>query len=187
MNPAFLFAPAGRIAKVAANAAAIAETNNNLSNRIPMSTVDGSKSTNEIFTAMNTDSLATFKVESDSALYKELNLPTSGGIGLSVLMQKINRYRGMALASSSSDRRYFMASINGKENNLTWDEIPLKSDLAGLDATLNIREENGGTLVTIGSKDGTYGMYISADPSGATVNYKTNSKWATPIHLAAKS
>ena len=66
-------------------------------------------------------------------------------------------------------------------------EFPTKLDLEDLGATINIREENGGVLATIGSKDNTYGLYISADPSGVTVNYKTNSQWATPIHLAAKS
>ena len=68
-----------------------------------------------------------------------------------------------------------------------WICIATKSDLEDLGATINIREENGGVLATIGSKDNTYGLYISADPSGVTVNYKTNSQWATPIHLAAKS
>lgn len=68
-----------------------------------------------------------------------------------------------------------------------WVEYAAKSDLKGLGATINIREENGGVLATIGSKDNLYGLYISVDPSGVTVNYKTNSQWATPIHLAAKS
>ncbi len=92
---------------------------------------------------------------------------------------------GALLAIDSNGNIYSAYRNNGIWN--TGQVSASKSDLEGLGATINIRKENGGVLATIGSKDNTYGLYISAGPSGVIVNYKTNSQWATPIYLAAKS
>ena len=62
-----------------------------------------------------------------------------------------------------------------------------KSDLTGLDATLSIREENGGVIVSFGSKDSKYGIYIGVGPNGVNTNYKLNGEWKKAIIIATKS
>ena len=62
-----------------------------------------------------------------------------------------------------------------------------KTDLTGLDATLSIREENGGVIVSFGSKDSKYGIYIGVGPNGVNANYKINGEWKKAIIIATKS
>ena len=68
-----------------------------------------------------------------------------------------------------------------------WNVGVTKSDLASLDATLSIREENGGVLVSFGSKDSKYGIYIGVGPNGVNTNYKLNGEWKKAIIIATQS
>lgn len=68
-----------------------------------------------------------------------------------------------------------------------WDVGVTKSDLTGLNATLSIREENGGVIVSFGSKDSKYGIYIGVGPNGVNANYKINGEWKKAIIIATKS
>lgn len=68
-----------------------------------------------------------------------------------------------------------------------WNIGVTKSDLKGLDATLSIREENGGVIVSFGSKDSKNGIYIGVGPNGVNANYKLNGEWKKAIIIATKS
>ena len=114
MNPAFLFAPAGRIAKVAANAAAIAETNNNLTDLVTVEVTS-----------------TTVSVPSGSAYSSSdhlISYYTPPGYKPVAIVQ--------AWAKSSSDIVYnAYLSSKPEENNLAYIQI---TNLTGTKKTVNV-------------------------------------------------
>lgn len=89
-------------------------------------------------------------------------------------------------ATRSSDKAIFTRiQDNGMWSD--WEALAKKSDLTGLDATLSIREENGGVIASFGSKDSKHGIYIGVGPNGVNANYKLNGEWKKAFIIATKS
>lgn len=82
---------------------------------------------------------------------------------------------------------WYKSGGSNEWSTLPWNVYATKSDLTGLDATLSIREENGGVIVSFGSKDSKYGIYIGVGPNGVNANYKINGEWKKAIIIATKS
>ena len=142
----------------------------------------------------------------DKALYNSLtDLPSKGScfgvIGNAPILINdsfsIPAYSRFAFINTGDSADGALLAIDAKgsmysayRNNGIWNAGQVsasKSDLTGLDATLSIREENGGVIVSFGSKDSKYGIYIGVGPNGVNTNYKLNGEWKKAIIIATKS
>ena len=170
---------------------------------LPLSAAQG-KVLKDLYTQLYSDSNRRFLI--DKALYNSLtDLPSKGScfgvIGNAPILINdsfsIPAYSRFAFINTGDSADGALLAIDAKgsmysayRNNGIWNAGQVsasKSDLTGLDATLSIREENGGVIVSFGSKDSKYGIYIGVGPNGVNTNYKLNGEWKKAIIVATKS
>lgn len=170
---------------------------------LPLSAAQG-KALMDKYTQLYSDSNRRFLI--DKALYNSLtDLPSKGScfgvIGNAPILINdsfsIPAYSRFAFINTGDSADGALLAIDAKgsmysayRNNGIWNAGQVsasKSDLTGLDATLSIREENGGVIVSFGSKDSKYGIYIGVGPNGVNTNYKLNGEWKKAIIIATKS
>ena len=112
-------------------------------------------------------------------------LPLSAAQGKALMDKYTQLYSDLNTTNNNLSNKFA-----ANRNNGIWNAGQVsasKSDLTGLDATLSIREENGGVIVSFGSKDSKYGIYIGVGPNGVNTNYKLNGEWKKAIIIATKS
>lgn len=122
--------------------------------------------------------------------YKTANTPYKAGLtygqeGFALVFGSVSGWH--TVISWLKGGRNMWAHYVSEGTDYGWSEYAQKSDLTGLDATLSIREENGGVIVSFGSKDSKYGIYIGVGPNGVNANYKINGEWKKAIIIATKS
>lgn len=122
--------------------------------------------------------------------YKTANTPYKAGFtygqeGFALVFGSVSGWH--TVISWLKGGRNMWAHYVSEGTDYGWSEYAQKSDLTGLDATLSIREENGGVIVSFGSKDSKYGIYIGVGPNGVNANYKINGEWKKAIIIATKS
>lgn len=122
--------------------------------------------------------------------YKTANTPYKAGLtygqeGFALVFGSVSGWH--TVISWLKGGRNMWAHYVSEGTDYGWSEYAQKSDLTGLDAALSIREENGGVIVSFGSKDSKYGIYIGVGPNGVNANYKINGEWKKAIIIATKS
>lgn len=122
--------------------------------------------------------------------YKTANTPYKAGLtygqeGFALVFGSVSGWH--TVISWLKGGRNMWAHYVSEGTDYGWSEYAQKSDLTGLDATLSIREENGGVIVSFGSKNSKYGIYIGVGPNGVNANYKINGEWKKAIIIATKS